>query len=67
MAAPTDEEQYFREHEAELSRRFAGKVVLIRGRRVVAVYEKQQVAEREAQREFGASGYLLKAISGPKR
>ena len=56
------DEQFFRENEARLSQRFAGKVLVIRGCTVVAIYESRTVAERESLREFGAQAFLVKAI-----
>ncbi len=62
MAELASDEQFFRENEGPLSQRFAGKVLVIRGGRVVAVYENPSVAEREATREFGAQTFLVKQI-----
>lgn len=62
MRELTGEEQFFRENEARLMERFAGKVVVIRGCRVVGVYENSAVAEREAAREFGTRSFLVKGI-----
>lgn len=56
------EEQFFHENEAQLSQRYAGKVLVIRGGKVVAVYENISIAEREATKEFGAQTFLLKSI-----
>lgn len=56
------EEEFFRAHETRLSQRFAGKVLIIRGCKVVAVYESRSIAEREATREFGARTFVLKTI-----
>ena len=67
MVGLATEEQFFRENEARLSERFAGKVLVIHGCRVVAVYESQSIAEREATREFGAQTILLKAIERRSR
>ena len=56
------EEEFFRAHETRLSQRFAGKVLVIRGCKVVAVYESRSTAEREAKREFGEQTFVVKAI-----
>jgi hypothetical protein len=56
------EEEFFRVHEAQLAQRFAGKVLVIRGRKVVAVYERRCIAEREATREFGGQAFIVKTI-----
>ena len=62
----SEEEHYFQEHEAQLNRRYAGKVVVIRGRKVVAVYETEVAARRESARQFGEQGYWLTLIA-PRR
>jgi hypothetical protein len=62
MAELASDEQFFHENEGRLSQRFAGKVLVIRGGRVVAVYENPSTAEREATREFGAQSFLVKQI-----
>ena len=62
MVQLAGDEQYFHENEAQLSERFAGKVLIIRQRRVVAVYENLTLAQREAAREFGDQTFLVKPI-----
>ena len=62
MVELANDEQFFHQNEAQLSQRFAGKVLVIRGCRVVAVYENLFIAEREATREFGAQPFLVKTI-----
>jgi hypothetical protein len=63
MVQLAGDEQFFHENEAQLSERFAGKVLVIRQRRVVAVYENLTVAQREAAREFGGQTFLVKPIA----
>ena len=63
MVELVSDEQFFHENEAQLSERFAGKVLIIRDRRVVAVHENLTVAQREAAREFGGQTFLVKTIA----
>ena len=62
MESCDEETMFFRENRESLERRFGGKVVVIKGRKVVAVYENLATAQREAAREFLPGTFLVQRI-----
>lgn len=59
------EKQFFLNNREALARRFAGKVVVIRGNKVVLVYDNVVVAERETSRDFTPGSVLIQRIERP--
>ena len=61
----TFEQQFFETNRDFLAQRYAGKVLIILGQKVVAVYENPSVAQREAAKEFRNNSYLIQQIERP--
>lgn len=63
--SPHPDLEYFASHRETLSSRYAGKVVVIREQKVVRIYEREDVAKREAATEFPDARYLIRTIERP--
>jgi hypothetical protein len=55
--------RYYLEHQDELVKLHAGKVLVIRGEQVVGVFDTDAEALREARRRFPAGTYILQRCS----
>lgn len=54
--------EYFEEHRAELLGRARGKYALIKGHRLVDVFDSESDAIRRGYHEFGNDAFLVKHI-----
>jgi len=62
MNEPRTDIEFFESNRQILVSRYTGKVVVIRGRKIVSVYEDAVMARRRAQEEFPAGSYLIRQI-----
>lgn len=54
-----DELQYFKENQSELLKKFEGKVLVIKDRQIVGVYQNELEAYNEAQKKFELGTFLI--------
>ena|SRR5688572_9441270 len=57
-----EETKYFRDNIGKLLDRYPGKLVLIKGSRLVAVFENQQTALNEGTRMFGLDAFSIRRV-----
>ena len=56
---------YYFAHQTELKNRYAGKVLVIKQQKVIRVYESENVAFRESQKEFPSGAFLILKVGYP--
>ena len=60
-----EEFKYFKSHQDKLVRRYDGKVLAIKGKEVVGVYETEMDAYTDGKEKFGLGSFLIqKCLSG---
>jgi hypothetical protein len=57
-----EETKYFSDNIGKLLDRYPGKLVLIKGSRLVAVFENQQAALNEGTRMFGLEPFSIRRV-----
>ena len=57
-----EETKYFSDNIEKLLERYPGKLVLIKGSRLVAVFESQQAAHNEGARMFGTGPFSIRRV-----
>ena len=68
MTNPLEAEfQYYLEHQAELAKKYAGKVIAIKGAEVVGVYDDESSAISETQETHELGTFLVQKVGqGPE-
>jgi hypothetical protein len=61
------ETRFFSENFERLLERYLGKLVLIKGSRLVGVFETQRAAVSEGTRMFGSEPFLVRRMGGESR
>lgn len=62
-----EEFKYFKSHQDTLVREYDGKVLAIKGKKVVGVYETEMDAYIDGEEKFGLGSFLIqKCLSGEK-
>ena len=56
------ERQFFQENHRELSLKYSGMFVLVKGEKVVGLYDDARTAYREGSRRFGWDPFLVQQI-----
>jgi hypothetical protein len=57
-----EELKTYQAHQADLLRQSPGKFVLVKGREIVGLYDREDEAFSEAYRRFRLSGFMIKQI-----
>ncbi|WP_414664812.1 hypothetical protein [Horticoccus sp. 23ND18S-11] len=59
--------EFCESHREQLADRYAGKVVVIKDQQVVRIYEREDIARREAEKEFTPGSFLIRRIEPVRR
>ena len=56
---------YYIEHQAELLKRYEGKYILIKGEKIIGVYESEEKAYKAGLKKFGNKPFFITCCISP--
>jgi hypothetical protein len=57
-----EERQYYQENQAEWLKQYAGRIVLVKGRQLIGVFNTPDEAMAEGARRFGLTNFLVRRV-----